>query len=56
MSDRIDRTERLLNLVICLMATSHAVSRAQIQRDIPGYAESASENSSSLGKIKRQKI
>jgi proteasome accessory factor B len=43
MTDRIDRTERLLNLVICLMATSHAVSRAQIQRDIPGYAESASE-------------
>ena len=42
MTDRIDRTERLLNLVICLMAAPMAVSRAQIQRDIPGYSSSAS--------------
>lgn len=42
MTDRIDRTERLLNLVICLMAAPMAVSRAQIQQQIPGYAESAS--------------
>ena len=33
----VDRTERLLNLVLCLMATRRAVSRAEIQRTIPGY-------------------
>ena len=33
----VDRTERLLNLVFCLMATRRAVSRAEIQRTIPGY-------------------
>ena len=42
MPERIDRTERLLNLVICLMATQAAVSRAQIERQIPGYAQAAS--------------
>ncbi len=42
MTDRIDRTERLLNLVICLMASTVAVSRAQIRDQIPGYAETAS--------------
>lgn len=33
----VDRTERLLNLVFCLMATRRAVSRGEIQRTIPGY-------------------
>lgn len=42
MSERIDRTERLLNLVIGLMASPVPMSRAQIQRQIPGYADSAS--------------
>ena len=42
MPDRIDRTERLLNLVIGLMATHAAVPRAQIQREIPGYSDAAS--------------
>ena len=42
MSERVDRTERLLNLVMCLMATHGAVSRSDIQRQIPGYGESAS--------------
>lgn len=31
------RTERLLNLVFCLMATRRAVSRAAIQASVPGY-------------------
>lgn len=43
MSERIDRTERLLNLVICLMAASVPVSRAQIREQIPGYAQAASD-------------
>ena len=42
MSERIERTERLLNLVIALMASESAVSRADIHRSIPGYAEAAS--------------
>ena len=42
MSERVDRTERLLNLVMCLMATHGAVSRSDIQRQIPGYGDSAS--------------
>lgn len=33
----IDRTERLLNLVFCLMSARRAVSRADIQRTISGY-------------------
>lgn len=33
----IDRTERLLNLVFCLMSAQRAVSRGDIQRTIPGY-------------------
>jgi proteasome accessory factor B len=41
MPERIDRTERLLNLVICLMASPTAVPRAQIERQIPGYSEAA---------------
>jgi predicted DNA-binding transcriptional regulator YafY len=42
MSERIERTERLLNLVIALMAAGPAVSRADIQRQIPGYSQAAS--------------
>jgi proteasome accessory factor B len=38
----VERTERLLNLVICLMDASVAVSRAEIQRRIPGYDQAAS--------------
>ena len=40
---RIDRTERLLNLVICLMAAAVPVTRADIRRQIPGYSEAASD-------------
>jgi proteasome accessory factor B len=43
MTDRIDRTERLLNLVICLLGASQPVSRAAIREQIPGYGESASD-------------
>jgi predicted DNA-binding transcriptional regulator YafY len=42
MSERIERTERLLNLVIALMASESAVSRADIHRHIPGYSQTAS--------------
>lgn len=34
----VDRTERLLNLVFCLMAARRAVGRGEIQRTIPGYS------------------
>ncbi len=43
MADRTERTERLLNLVICLMAASTAVPRAEIRQRIPGYADTASD-------------
>ncbi|MDP1878755.1 MAG: WYL domain-containing protein [Actinomycetota bacterium] len=43
MSDRVDRTERLLNLVLCLMATATAVSRATIRQAIPGYGDAPSD-------------
>jgi proteasome accessory factor B len=35
--DRVDRTERLLNLVIALMASTQPLSRASIRDRIPGY-------------------
>jgi len=35
--DRLDRTERLLNLVIALMASAQPMSRASIRDRIPGY-------------------
>lgn len=38
----MERTERLLNLVMALMASESAVSRADIHRQIPGYAQAAS--------------
>lgn len=39
---RIDRTERLLNLVVCLMSTRFPVSRERIVDMIPGYAQAPS--------------
>ena len=43
MTERIDRTERLLNLVICLLASSIPVARAQIRDQIPGYSQAPSD-------------
>lgn len=37
-----DRTERLLNLVICLLGTQRPVSRAALRESIPGYADASS--------------
>lgn len=37
-----DRTERLLNLVICLLGARRPVSRAVLREGIPGYADAAS--------------
>lgn len=34
---RVDRTERLLNLVFCLMASRRPVTRADISSAVPGY-------------------
>jgi len=44
MGDRVDRTERLLNLVFALMGAARAVPRAVIRDTVPGYAEAASES------------
>lgn len=41
---RTDRTERLLNLVLCLLGVRRAVSRASIREAVPGYADSASDD------------
>lgn len=43
MADRIDRTERLLNLVVALLGTRRAISRAQIRESVPGYADASSD-------------
>lgn len=40
---RIDRTERLLNLVFALMGSEQPVSRASIATSIPGYDPSAGQ-------------
>ncbi|MFM8156058.1 MAG: helix-turn-helix transcriptional regulator [Actinomycetes bacterium] len=40
---RIDRTERLLNLVFALMGSEQPVSRASIAASIPGYDPSAGQ-------------
>ena len=40
---RIDRTERLLNLVFALMGSGQPVSRASIAATIPGYDPSAGQ-------------
>lgn len=39
---RVERTERLLNLVFCLLSTSRPVSRATIRDIIPGYGDAPS--------------
>lgn len=38
-----DRTERLLNLVICLLGAHRPVSRAALRESIPGYGDAASD-------------
>jgi proteasome accessory factor B len=38
-----DRTERLLNLVICLLGAERPMSRAALRRSIPGYVDAASD-------------
>jgi proteasome accessory factor B len=38
----VDRTERLLNLVVCLMAARYPVSRERIVASVPGYADAPS--------------
>lgn len=40
-----DRTERLLNLVICLLGARRPVSRAALREGIPGYGDAASDES-----------
>lgn len=42
-ASRIDRTERLLNLVIALMGSDQPVSRASIASSIPGYDPTAGQ-------------
>lgn len=39
---RVDRTERLLNLLFCLMASRIPVRRSAIESAIPGYSDAAS--------------
>jgi len=41
---RVDRTERLLNVVFCLLGAARPVSRAQIRRSVAGYDANASES------------
>ena len=43
MAERTERTERLLNLVICLMASPAAVPRLDIRRRVTGYADAPTE-------------
>jgi proteasome accessory factor B len=38
----VDRTERLLNLVVCLMAARYPVSRERIVASVPGYSDAPS--------------
>lgn len=40
---RVDRTERLLNLVFCLMASRRPVTRADICSAVPGYGTEQSD-------------
>ncbi|CAB4878394.1 MAG: WYL domain-containing protein [Actinobacteria bacterium] len=41
-TSRVERTERLLNLVLCLMSSRRAISRAEIHASVPGYGAMAS--------------
>lgn len=43
MADRVDRTERLLNLVLALMGTTRALPRQGIRDGVPGYGEATSD-------------
>ena len=43
MAERVERTERLLNLVIALMGTQRAMARSAIRAQVPGYASAASD-------------
>jgi proteasome accessory factor B len=43
-ADRIDRSERLLNLVVAMLGTGRAISRADIRRVVPGYSATASDS------------
>jgi len=43
MADRVDRTERLLNLVFALMGAERPVPRGQIRQQVPGYSATASD-------------
>ncbi len=40
---RVDRTERLLNLVICLMASGSPVARSRIRTSVHGYGDASSD-------------
>ncbi|MFM8895129.1 MAG: helix-turn-helix transcriptional regulator [Actinomycetales bacterium] len=40
---RIDRTERLLDLLLCLVATARPVTRATIREVVPGYGDAPSD-------------
>ncbi len=42
-STRIERTERLLDLLLCLVATSRPVTRATIRSVVPGYSDAPSD-------------
>lgn len=42
-SGRVERTERLLDLLLCLMATSRPVPRSAIKSVVPGYDEAPSD-------------
>ena len=44
MAERIDRSERLLNLVVAMLGTGRAISRADIRRLVPGYLATASDS------------
>ncbi|MDD2858976.1 MAG: WYL domain-containing protein [Candidatus Nanopelagicales bacterium] len=41
---RVDRTERLLNVVFCLLGAARPVSRAQIRGNVVGYDPDASDS------------
>lgn len=43
MAERLDRTERLLNLLFAFMSTTQPMSRAQVREMVAGYAEGSSD-------------
>lgn len=43
MSTRIDRTERLLDLLLCLVATARPVPRSAIRAVVPGYEDAPTD-------------